>query len=295
MGFLLNVGIVISEIISIFANMKGKEYIFQNSLNNFEGIMDLYSPLYVSYGGFMICTKGSCTTLINSKQYILKQWDLVVALPYSLIQLIGKSEDFESVLIGVNIDFFVKLQIPNRMDYYALVKNNPSISLMEEDAKKIIALKELLIPEEEEGNEPFNKYINDSILRIIFYKGLNIYSSSKPNSAKKNSRDEIILYTFITDMFNNFKRERNLTFYAQRQLLTASHLSRAVKRASGRNASTWLIDFVISNIKNSLLANTLSIYEIADEYNFASNSIFCQYFKKYTGETPTEFRRRSKG
>lgn len=270
--------------------MENENIVLDNVLTYFEPGKGFYDPVMVSYGGFMFCTKGSCTVLINAKQYVINENDLVVAMPYSLMRISQKSDDFESVVIGVSIDFFIKLQIPNRMEYYTLVKNNPSISISKEESEKILSLKKLLIPVEEEGSEPFNREINDSILRIIFYKGLNIYSKKQPNNAQQNTRDETILFTFITDIFNNYKRERNLNYYAQRQQLTASHLSRAVKRASGRNASSWLIDCVINNLKFSLLNSEQTISSIAEEYNFPNNSMFSQYFKKNTKQTPKEFR-----
>jgi AraC family transcriptional activator of pobA len=48
---------------------------------------------------------------------------------------------------------------------------------------------------------------------------------------------------------------------------------------------------VILEAKRLLVNLDLNITEIAGKLNFADNSYFTKFFKKYTGQTPEEFRK----
>ncbi|MBR1947583.1 MAG: AraC family transcriptional regulator, partial [Bacteroidaceae bacterium] len=48
---------------------------------------------------------------------------------------------------------------------------------------------------------------------------------------------------------------------------------------------------VSSRLKSELAYTDKSIQELADEYNFPSQSYFSRYYKRMTGLSPTEFRK----
>lgn len=85
--------------------------------------------------------------------------------------------------------------------------------------------------------------------------------------------------------------ERKVSFYADRLSLSPNWLSNVVKAASGRTVMEWINVAVIQKAKLALNYSDSPIYAIADELNFASESIFSRYFKRETGLTPKEFRR----
>ncbi|MFI3289245.1 MAG: helix-turn-helix domain-containing protein [Rikenellaceae bacterium] len=249
------------------------------------------TPIQIQSGGFMLCLNGNCDVVVDTKQYHIKEWDLVVVFPYSIIQTLHSSDDFDSIMIGVGVDFFAHIQLPNKGLYFTTIKDHPSIQLTQEEASNIIALNDMLIAQQQRTTHPFRGEIEEAILKIILYEVATIYINRKPNSEHKCSRDETIFHTFIFALFNDYKRERSLTHYAQLQLITASHLSKVVKRVSGRNASRWVVDCVINNLKFSLQNKLNSINDISTEYNFPNSSFFAQYFKKYTGISPKEYRK----
>lgn len=248
------------------------------------------SPIKISSGGFMLCLNGDCDIVIDAKQYHIKKWDLVVAFPYSIIQTLRSSEDFDSIMIGVDINFFAQIQIENKSMYFTAIKDHPSIQLTQEEAANIISINELFLQQQQRVKHPFRGEIGEAILKIILYEVAAIYDKRKPNVEQKRSRDEVIFHSFIFSLFNDYKSERSLNYYGQLQLITASHLSKVVKRVSGRSASEWVVDCVVNNIKFSLQNKRISISDISAEYNFPNNSFFAQYFKKYTGITPKEYR-----
>lgn len=266
------------------------EYILRHSTDFKELDMAQDSPIQLLSGGFMMCLRGSCDITIDMMHYHIKQWDMVVAFPYSVIRVQHISDDFDSIAIGVGIDFFVKIQIPDKGTYFTMIKEHPSIALDEREAAHILALRDMLTLRRERRDHPFSGDVEESILKIILYDVAAIYSQRKPNVELPRTRDEIIFNSFVVTLFNDYRRKRSLNYYAQLQSITAAHLSKVVKRVSGRTASQWLVECVVNGIKYSLQDRNASIADVADEYNFANPSFFAQYFKKHTGLSPREYR-----
>ncbi|HHR6221833.1 TPA: helix-turn-helix domain-containing protein [Providencia alcalifaciens] len=52
---------------------------------------------------------------------------------------------------------------------------------------------------------------------------------------------------------------------------------------------------MVLEIKAQLERGILSIQGIADELNFEDTSYLCRYFKRHTGMTLSEFRKRKRG
>ncbi len=85
-------------------------------------------------------------------------------------------------------------------------------------------------------------------------------------------------------------RERNIKIYAEKIGVSTRHLYDVVKSAVGLTPKQVLTEQVIYTAKKMLLTTNKSVQEIAYEMHFCDQSNFAQYFKKYCGETPVQFR-----
>ncbi len=272
--------------------MELKKYILQK-IEQFadSDIKELFnSPTLVYGGGFMMCVAGSCNVTINAKTYYVESFDLVVISPYSVVQVENISPDFDCSIIGVELDFFSHIDIPNKGDYFINIRSHPSIRLSQSESNEILELKALLVREEKNNQQPLFSEIHTSILKIITFKIMAIYTNREPNHEMVQKRNEEILNSYIFDLLKFNHRERKVEFYAQRQSITPSHLSRCVKATVGKNASELIVESVINNIKIRLQDPSLLISQIAEEFHFNSSSEFSQYFKKYTSISPRAYR-----
>ncbi|MFI3258777.1 MAG: helix-turn-helix domain-containing protein [Rikenellaceae bacterium] len=267
------------------------QYISHRLANLDELKSQFTQPQQIQAGGFLLCLSGEGDVVVDNKQFHLRPNDLIVAFPYSVVQALSSSDDFDCILIEVKIDFFAKIQVSNKSHYFTTIKEHPSIQLSREEAKRIISLSEMFL----EGydlplSHPFRDEINESVLKVVLYEIAAIYDRRSPNVEQKRSRDDTIFHSFIVCLFQNYRRERTLEYYAQRQQITAGHLSKVVRRVSGRGASEWIADCVVSNIRFMLEDHTIPISRIAEEFYFPNNSFFSQYFRRYVGVSPRAYR-----
>ncbi|MFI3239137.1 MAG: AraC family transcriptional regulator [Bacteroidales bacterium] len=247
-------------------------------------------PVHLTEGEFMFCTKGVCEVVIDMKRYILKEGDLVTVFSHSLLQIISYSEDAECIGLAVDMDIISKVQIASKAKYLLRIKENPSINLSSTEMAHILGICEMITIVNQDQEHPFRNEIDENIIKILIYELAAIYDKRKPNEHENSTRDDIIFYNFITMLFNNFKEKRSIEEYAEMLHITPNHLSKVIKRASGRTATGWITDCVILNIKSALLEHDTPINIISDEFNFPNPSFFTQYFKKYAGVTPKAYR-----
>ena len=87
-----------------------------------------------------------------------------------------------------------------------------------------------------------------------------------------------------------YRRHRDLSYYANKLCKSAKYLSRVIMEATGRSATDWIERCVIMDAKAQLSSTQKRISEISDDLNFASPSFFGKYFKRLTGLSPRAFR-----
>ena len=89
---------------------------------------------------------------------------------------------------------------------------------------------------------------------------------------------------------DNFRKERQIGFYASVLAMTADRLNDHVKRAAGVTAGHLIRQRVLTEAKRELVFTGRPIHEIAYELGFADPSHFARFFRKQTDMSPQDFR-----
>ena len=102
---------------------------------------------------------------------------------------------------------------------------------------------------------------------------------------------ENIFMIFIHLATQNYRKERQVKFYADKMNITTTYLSRTVREVSGNTVLNYLSSFLYNEICRLLKTTPMSINEIALELNFNDQSALTNFFKSKSGMSPLTYRR----
>jgi len=102
-----------------------------------------------------------------------------------------------------------------------------------------------------------------------------------------------LLKTFQKLIEKNFVTLKLPKDYAELLYITPNHLNALCNDLLGISAGEVIRNRILLEAKRLLINLNLTISEISYQLNFNDNSYFTKFFKKYTGLTPEEFRKRT--
>ena len=96
---------------------------------------------------------------------------------------------------------------------------------------------------------------------------------------------------FRTLLEVNYVRHWRVADYADALAISATHLSRVTRAATGRSASALIDERVIREARRYLVYTNRPIVSITDELGFSDPAYFTRVFSRVTGMSPRAFRR----
>lgn len=147
--------------------------------------------------------------------------------------------------------------------------------------KEIKVLREMLYNENIKSALYLQSYIRSLILQVIepgmdkIEKDITVYRKYEK------------LYKYIE---NNLYADISVAEVCRHIGYSQTYIGQKFKADTGRTIKQYITSAIIEQLKNMLLATTLSIGEIAKELHFDSESYCSKFFKKYTGLSPSEYR-----
>ena len=241
-----------------------------------------------------ICLKGSLKLGINLQEYQIIQNSLLLIFPEQIIQNLGSDDDFSGLFIIISPHFMDRSfkSLKELIPFMLYAKDNPCIQLSNDEVHVIQEYHSFLWQKVKMNNNNYRREVTKGILFALFYDIYNIIDKRIPTENNCGmSRKEELFKMFMNEVADNYKKERSVSFYANKLCLTPKHLSGVVKEVSGKTAGEWIDRLVILEARAMLKTTEMSIQQIAEHLNFANQSFFGKYFKHYVGVSPKEYRR----
>lgn len=140
------------------------------------------------------------------------------------------------------------------------------------------------------------KSLNDDLLirlylNVFLIEAERIYQHQKDIEQTSFPRREQLVAKFRKMVSHHFINLKQVTDYAERLYVTPHYLNDTVRELTGKPASRFIYDQIITEAKAQLIQTDDTITQIAANLNFADQSYFCRFFKKHTGMSPVQFRR----
>lgn len=246
----------------------------------------------VDKNGFFFCKRGELEVVVDGKTYLVKENDILIYLPMSELYVHRISPDLSGV-IGIADFAFVysSLRIVANTFNYLYVKENPCVSLTVAGRESVEELITALRRRENKEDDPVMSQMRSAIAMALCYQIMHEYFSATPASPMKQDRNDVVFQNFMKALYSEKPRSRDVSHYADAQCLSTRYFSSIIKEKTGRSALQWITIVTIDDARRLLDDPDNSIKDVANALGFANQSFFGRYFKQYSGQSPTEYRK----
>lgn len=191
-----------------------------------------------------------------------------------------RSQSATSYVISFTSDFIL-ISSP---DFLAHLFNTPQVTLTDSEFKRLMPFAELLFKEYQIGVEESRVWRN---LLMAFLEKCE-YELHKYHAHDKEHYN-ILFQDFVRLVNEHYKTKPKVSEYASLLYITPGHLNDVIKEVTGRNAKSVIDDRRILEAKRLLYWTGKPVKEIAWELGFDDAAYFTRFYKKQTGELPTNF------
>ena len=243
----------------------------------------------------IICSKGEMEITCNFRKFRIGENTIFISQPHNTLSL-SVTENFDGYIIATEekelsaytID---PKHIPELLDK---VFDTPMIDIRQDECDKICrALGIWTDYIKDDAESPFKSSIIQSALSTFAYLVADIIYSHMPTieyERRSIKRDKEHFNRFIKILSENYTREREVSFYADKMNLTPRYLTTTIRKVSGHTVSDWIYRFIIKDAKYLLKHSDMTVQQVAYELNFPNQSFFGKFFKKHTGMSPGAYR-----
>ncbi len=254
-------------------------------------IHDHYEMVYIR--------KGDAVFEIAGQPVMLGPNDIIIIKPRQLHKFTVKTDlgcdfivlsfKFENRISGE----YSEVPLEDFLNFVSSKETGSFISLKISQKNEIILLLNRII-KERESSEPGSDFLNHLLVLELFVLLSRALKMEWENSIKsKSPKLRELINISINYIHNNFEREISLGDIAKFVFLSSSYFARAFKEETGLSPISYLLKIRIERAKELLSDTELKISDIALSVGFSNQQRFNEMFKKYAGQTPLQYRKKS--
>ncbi|WP_394363657.1 helix-turn-helix domain-containing protein, partial [Flavobacterium hydatis] len=243
------------------------------------------SPMYSIF-----LLEGEGKVSVDLVEYTFEGKIILFATPYQIIHFDTK-KPIKTRRLQFHGDFYCIEYHKKEVACNGLLFNNiyqqPYVNLEPEDYIELDYILGKLIAALE-NTSSYGMAVVRSYLQLILALCSKIKSEDNLVHEEKNIHHPLIQFKDLLE--NNFRKERQPSFYATQMGISPNNFSKLCKQYFLKTPSTLIQERVILEAKKLIHLSYKSMKQIAAELNFDDENYFSRYFKKHTGITPTAFR-----
>lgn len=277
----------------VFKGKEGLEIVSLKKLttNSIDAVSEPHRVGFYQIYCFYENTEGALE--INFEKITLKP-NTILFIPADVVCSFSRDAQYDGEVI-IFTDFFMKKEAIGRNNilFSNVFRRFRKPQLLDLNHYPIIELVKLMQLELEFLVRKNRQQILINHLENIIAYGERIVDESEAEPLTQQPQQQLIAHFY--DLINaNYQKEQSLQFYCDQLNTTYSALSKTTNEVLGIAPKALLNQKIVLEAKSLLAYSNLSIKQICYKIGLNEPSYFTVFFKKYQGNTPTEFREKYK-
>jgi AraC-like DNA-binding protein len=237
----------------------------------------------------LIIKDGWVAPVINMVERRFEAGDLVFLGANGILQYRDASSDVQGIGLSVSDELFslaIGNRIPQAFDGHL---RHFQLHLQPSEQEYLDQLHLMLYRHlrQPEGSSQVTLHLLSAFLWYVDH----LWSRHEQTYRESQTREQRLFTDFIQLVSAFAPEHHTIDYYASRLCLTPRYMSTIIKQVSGKSAKQWIDDALVTRIKIDLKHTDKSVASICDEMNFPNPSFLTKFFKRMTGQTPSQFRR----
>lgn len=245
----------------------------------------------------LFCREGTADIIIGQIQGHLKRNTLVLLLPGTLLLLANRSENFRVAYCFFSHDLFAEAAFRLEPNFFHTLREHPIAKPSQQIVEGASIWFEMTSYTYYDRENVFrNTIIKNRLQNLLLeiYDKMQRFALPDQESTDPTTRQAELFHRFVSLVHEHCTQEREVAFYADKLCISTRYLSTIVQNIVRSSAKKFIDRSVLLEIKMMLQSTDLSVQEIAYRLKFPDQSYLGRFFKKHTGESPTEYRNRRK-
>ena len=244
-------------------------------------------------GAFLFCRSGSAQASVNQYQGEVRRNTMVLLLPGSILLLTDRTEDFRVTFCAFSRDLFAEAAFRLDPSFFRTLGERPISYPPARVVERAAIWFQMAAYTYRDRNNVFrNTIIKNRLQNVLLesYDKMQRFAARQPRMPEVTTRQTDLFQRFVALVHEYCSQEREVAFYADKLCISTRYLSTIVRSVARSSAKEFIDRAVILEIKMMLQSTDLSVQEIAYRLRFPDQSYLGRFFKKHTGESPTEYR-----
>lgn len=242
----------------------------------------------------LLCLNGRMHLRYAYREYELKRNDSMVLISSQVIDDYYYSNDCQCIAIYGTEDFFQEMAEgwQGMSALFLFIRNKAVVSFTEQEACIFRNYFKAIQDRAHWREHRFLRRVTSFLLgAMVLDLGHLIWGVQNGETELGSKRTDKLFTDFVCLVEKNFRKNRRVSWYAERLNISPKYLLGIVKTASGQTPNEWIDKYVVMEVRCMLRNTTLSVKEIAEELNFPNQSFLGKYFKQHTGLSPSAYRK----
>jgi len=249
---------------------------------------DIISPYFV----LCLVLNGTARARYDLHEMVAKRNEIICFMPNHILHPIEVSADYRAMMVIMSTSFIKELPFHFFTHDFHKFHFTPVYPLTDEQMRYATTYTMLVerIASHDKTELPHRHEVLLSYVSIG-YELLNMCRREQDKLLSSNYRNVDLFNRFCNLVVENYKQSREVSFYAQKLMLTPKYFSKVIHETVGMTASDWIERYVATQAKSMLVTRpNLTVQEVGLMMGFPEQPSFCRFFKRLTGTTPRQYR-----